>query len=139
MTETVLMLQAFRNGKLLTGAGIELDRTLLVRDGRIEAVVGAREVVGADRVIDLGGDLLVPGFIDAQVNGGGGVLFNDDPSADDHRHHRPRAPAFRHHGFSAHTDQRRSRRRGARHGRGRAKRFAPAFPACSASTSKGRS
>ena len=75
------MLQAFRNGKLLTGAGIELDRTLLVRDARIEAVVGAREVVGADRVIDLRGDLLVPGFIDAQVNGGGGALFNDDPSA----------------------------------------------------------
>ena len=75
------MLQAFRNGKLLTGAGFELDRTLLVRDGRIEAVVGAREVVGADRIIDLGGDLLVPGFIDAQVNGGGGALFNDDPSA----------------------------------------------------------
>ncbi|HET9473134.1 MAG TPA: N-acetylglucosamine-6-phosphate deacetylase [Steroidobacteraceae bacterium] len=75
------MLQAFRNGKLLTDAGIELDRTLLVRDGRIEAVVGAREVVGADRIIDLGGDLLVPGFIDAQVNGGGGALFNDDPSA----------------------------------------------------------
>ena len=75
------MLQAFRNGKLLTGAGIELDRTLLVRDGRIEAVVGAREVVGADRVIDLGGDLLAPGFIDAQVNGGGGALFNADPSA----------------------------------------------------------
>ncbi len=80
------MLQAFRNGKLLTDAGIELDRTLLVRDGRIEAVVGAREVVGADRVIDLGGDLLVPGFIDAQVNGGGGALFNDDPSRRDHRH-----------------------------------------------------
>ena len=75
------MLQAFRNGKLLTGAGIELDRTLLVRDGRIESVIGAREVVGADRVIDLGGDLLVPGFIDAQVNGGGGALFNADPSA----------------------------------------------------------
>jgi N-acetylglucosamine-6-phosphate deacetylase len=74
------MLQAFRNGKLLTPAGIEIDRTLLVRDGRIEAVVGAREVVGVDRVLDLGGNLLVPGFIDAQVNGGGGVLFNDDPS-----------------------------------------------------------
>ena len=26
--------------------------------------------------------LLVPGFIDIQVNGGGGVLFNDDPSVD---------------------------------------------------------
>jgi N-acetylglucosamine-6-phosphate deacetylase len=31
---------------------------------------------------DLGGHLLVPGFIDVQVNGGGGVLFNDDPSVE---------------------------------------------------------
>jgi N-acetylglucosamine-6-phosphate deacetylase len=74
------MLLAFKNGKILTDAGIEDGRTLLVRDGRIEAIVGAREVVGADRVIDLDGHLLVPGFIDTQVNGGGGVLFNGDPS-----------------------------------------------------------
>ena len=110
-----------------------------MRDGRIEAVVGAREVVGADRVIDLGGDLLVPGFIDAQVNGGGGVLFNDDPSVDDHRRDRARAPALRHHGFPAHADQRRSRRGGARHRRGARSHRAPACPACSASTSKGPS
>ena len=74
------MLLAFRNGKLLTEAGIEQDRTLLVRNGRVEAVLGARDVIGADRVIDLGGRLLAPGFIDCQVNGGGGALFNDDPS-----------------------------------------------------------
>jgi N-acetylglucosamine-6-phosphate deacetylase len=74
------MLLAFRNGKILTDQGIEPERTLLVRDGRIEAVVGAREIVGADRVVDLGGSLLAPGFIDCQVNGGGGELFNDDPS-----------------------------------------------------------
>ena len=43
---------------------------------------------------DLGGGLLAPGFIDVQVNGGGGALFNDDPSprtiatiADAHRRH----------------------------------------------------
>ena len=74
------MLQAFTNGKLLTDVGFETNRTLLVRNGRIEAVVGARQVVGADRTIDLKGQLLAPGFIDVQVNGGGGVLFNDDPS-----------------------------------------------------------
>jgi len=76
------MLLAFRNGKLLTGAGIEAERTLLVRNGRIEALVGAREVLGADRVIDLGGQLLAPGFVDCQVNGGGGALFNDHPTAE---------------------------------------------------------
>jgi N-acetylglucosamine-6-phosphate deacetylase len=76
------MLLAFRNGRMLTGAGIESGRTLLVRDGRIEAVVNAREVIGSDRSIDLNGQLLVPGFIDTQVNGGGGVLFNDNPTVE---------------------------------------------------------
>jgi N-acetylglucosamine-6-phosphate deacetylase len=76
------MLLAFKNGRMLTDAGIESGRTLLVRDERIEAVVGAREVLGPDRIIDLNGQLLVPGFIDTQVNGGGGVLFNDDPSVE---------------------------------------------------------
>ena len=74
------MLQAFRNGRLLTDAGVESGKTLLVRDGRIEALLNSRETLGADRDIDLAGDLLVPGFIDCQVNGGGGALFNDDPS-----------------------------------------------------------
>jgi N-acetylglucosamine-6-phosphate deacetylase len=76
------MLLAFRNGRLLTDAGIESGRSLLVRGGRIEAIVNAPEIVGADETIDLDGQLLVPGFIDTQVNGGGGVLFNDDPSVE---------------------------------------------------------
>lgn len=32
------------------------------------------------QIVDLEGALLLPGFIDVQVNGGGGVLFNDVPS-----------------------------------------------------------
>src|SRR6187399_87351 len=76
------MLLAFRNGRILTDAGVESGKTLLVRNGRIEAICGAREVIGPDRTIDLNGQLLVPGFIDTQVNGGGGVLFNDDPSVE---------------------------------------------------------
>jgi len=76
------MLLAFRNGRMLTDAGIENGKTLLVRDGRIEAIVGASAVIGPDRTLDLNGGLLLPGFIDTQVNGGGGVLFNDDPSVE---------------------------------------------------------
>jgi len=76
------MLLAFTNGKMLTDAGIEQGRTLLVRQGRIEGIVGAREIVGIDETIDLHGELLVPGFNDVQVNGGGGVLFNDAPSVE---------------------------------------------------------
>ncbi len=76
------MLLAFGNGKILTDHGFETGKTLLVRDGRIEALVGASTVLGADRVVDLQGQMLVPGFIDAQVNGGGGVLFNAAPTVE---------------------------------------------------------
>jgi N-acetylglucosamine-6-phosphate deacetylase len=76
------MLQAFRNGRLFTDQGFETGRTLLVRDGRVEALVSASQIKGADRIVDLEGGMLVPGFIDTQVNGGGGVLFNEDPSVE---------------------------------------------------------
>ncbi|BDA86190.1 N-acetylglucosamine-6-phosphate deacetylase [Aureimonas sp. SA4125] len=46
---------------------------VLVPEGKLPA--------GIDRV-ELGGGLLAPGFIDIQVNGGGGVLFNDAPTVD---------------------------------------------------------
>ena len=36
-------------------------------------------VHGTDARIELGEEVLVPGFIDMQVNGGGGALFNDSP------------------------------------------------------------
>jgi N-acetylglucosamine-6-phosphate deacetylase len=74
------MLLALRNGRILTDAGFETGRTLLVRDGRIEALTNG-EVIGAEAV-DLQGQQLVPGFIDTQVNGGGGVLFNENPCVD---------------------------------------------------------
>jgi N-acetylglucosamine-6-phosphate deacetylase len=32
--------------------------------------------------LDLGGQILAPGFIDVQVNGGGGILFNEHPAPD---------------------------------------------------------
>ena len=32
--------------------------------------------------VDLGGGVLAPGFIDWQINGGGGVLFNTEPTVD---------------------------------------------------------
>jgi N-acetylglucosamine-6-phosphate deacetylase len=72
---------ALTNGRLLTGEGIVSGRALLLSGSRIEALVEPKDprCAGAE-VVDLEGQLLLPGFIDVQVNGGGGVLFNDDPS-----------------------------------------------------------
>ncbi len=72
---------ALVNGRLLTRVGLESGKTLLLSEGRIEAVADPEDArcAGAE-VVDLEGQMLLPGFIDVQVNGGGGVLFNDDPA-----------------------------------------------------------
>lgn len=75
------MRQALVNARVLLDVGFVADRAVIVEDGRIEAILPAGVAPGADIAHhDLGGALLLPGFVDIQVNGGGGVLFNDDPS-----------------------------------------------------------
>jgi len=51
-----------------------------VERGRIASVVPL-DMAAADG-IDLAGGWLMPGFVDTQVNGGGGVLFNDETSVE---------------------------------------------------------
>jgi len=55
------------------------ERSALVVNGdRIEGIIAADSPTDAQRVA-LGGGILAPGFIDLQVNGGGGVQFNLTP------------------------------------------------------------
>ena len=74
---------ALVNGRVLRGNRLVEGRCVLLADGRILDIVAPseRRVRRAERR-DLGGQLLLPGFIDSQVNGGGGVLFNDAPSVE---------------------------------------------------------
>ena len=75
------MRTALVNGRILSGERIVSGRTVLISAGRIEDVVLSDDPRCRDAVkVDLQGQILLPGFIDVQVNGGGGVLFNDDPS-----------------------------------------------------------
>jgi N-acetylglucosamine-6-phosphate deacetylase len=71
------------NGRVFTPQGIRSDVAVLLNDSRIEALVQREDPSYAEaRVEDLDGQLLIPGFIDTQVNGGGGMLFNDEPDSD---------------------------------------------------------
>ncbi|MCY1646585.1 N-acetylglucosamine-6-phosphate deacetylase [Caulobacter sp. SL161] len=72
---------ALVNGRVLTPAGLVSGKAVLVENGVVVALLDARDVPAAAQRYDLGGDRLVPGFIDTQVNGGGGALFNDAPTA----------------------------------------------------------
>ena len=77
------MRTALVNGRVLTNGGIVEDRAVLLEGDRIADVVSEKDprCAQAGRH-DLDGDLLLPGFVDTQVNGGGGVLFSDDPSVE---------------------------------------------------------
>jgi N-acetylglucosamine-6-phosphate deacetylase len=74
---------ALVNGRVLRENRLVEGRCVLLADGRILDIVAPseRRARRAERR-DLGGQLLLPGFIDSQVNGGGGVLFNDAPSVE---------------------------------------------------------
>jgi len=74
------MKQALVNGRIFDGDRFLEGHSVIIDDGSILGIVDG-EIVDAD-FVDLGGHLLAPGLVDIQVNGGGGVLFNDAPTVD---------------------------------------------------------
>jgi N-acetylglucosamine-6-phosphate deacetylase len=67
--------RVFDGARLVDGCAVVID------DGRVAAVVPQADVPAGIGRREIAG-LLAPGFIDVQVNGGGGVLFNDVTTAD---------------------------------------------------------
>jgi len=70
----------FTRGSVVVGADVWPGIALSVADGRI--VAATRLAADATGGTDLAGGWLMPGFVDTQVNGGGGVLFNDDTTVE---------------------------------------------------------
>ncbi|MES2907206.1 MAG: N-acetylglucosamine-6-phosphate deacetylase [Pseudomonadota bacterium] len=64
--------------QLFDGEAMHSDAFVLVRNGVIADVVDEKPDVAVTSLPE--GSILAPGFIDLQVNGGGGVMLNDDPS-----------------------------------------------------------
>lgn len=67
------------NGRVFDGSAFHEGLTVRIENGRIADISTATATTG-EPVHDLEGRLLAPGFIDLQVNGGGGVMFNDAPT-----------------------------------------------------------
>ncbi|WP_207459327.1 N-acetylglucosamine-6-phosphate deacetylase [Azospirillum sp. SYSU D00513] len=77
-------MQALVNATVHTGfdeaGAVAGDAAVLIDGDRIAGVVQRSAVPPRVPQHDLGGGILAPGFIDLQVNGGGGLLFNDRPT-----------------------------------------------------------
>jgi len=72
------MTKAITGARIFDGTSWHEDAALVFAGSRIEAIRPMAELPeGIDR-IDAEGGLIVPGFIDLQVNGGGGVLLNEE-------------------------------------------------------------
>ena len=77
------MTAAIINGHIFNGESLLSDYAVIVADDAIVDVLPQTELASSIPVShDLSGGYLVPGFIDLQVNGGGGVLFNNAPTVE---------------------------------------------------------
>lgn len=73
---------AIWGARVLLDDGFAEGLAVRIEDDRIAAVLPETELGPDEARHDARGLLLLPGFVDAQNNGGGGVLFNDDPSVE---------------------------------------------------------
>ena len=77
-----MMTKAFCDGTIFTGEAFVESHALLIADGKIADIVSNRKVPVDAEKISYGDKIFVPGFIDTQINGGGGVLLNNTPTAE---------------------------------------------------------
>jgi len=74
--------KALSGGKVFDGETTRSGLAVLVDGAHVAAVVPESRIPTKAERVQLGGGLLAPGFIDLQVNGGGGVLFNATPTVE---------------------------------------------------------
>ncbi len=74
------MQYAFTNGVIYTAKEVLYGHAVVVENDRIKAVVREEALPEDLQRIDLKGNNLTAGFIDLQLNGCGGVMFNEDIS-----------------------------------------------------------
>lgn len=74
--------QALSGARILTPGGWRDDHAVVLTDGTISRIEPVSHLPPDLPRRQLDGGFLVPGFIDVQVNGGGGVLLNDHPDVE---------------------------------------------------------
>jgi len=73
-------LHAYCGADLFDGTRLQTGKALLVQGRVVTAIVDQDDVPSGAHRNQLAQGTLAPGFVDLQVNGGGGVMLGDDPS-----------------------------------------------------------
>ncbi|WP_301098311.1 N-acetylglucosamine-6-phosphate deacetylase [Otariodibacter sp.] len=71
---------ALTNSVIYTEDDVLYQHAVIVKDDKIEAIVFEKDLDSSIPSVDLKGANLTAGFIDVQINGCGGVMFNEDIS-----------------------------------------------------------
>lgn len=72
---------ALTHGRIYTGHEILDDHAVVIANDLIERVCPRSDLPAGIETRDVGGAIIAPGFIDVQLNGCGGVQFNDSADA----------------------------------------------------------
>ena len=72
--------KSFVGATIFDGFKRHLNAALIIKNSKVVEIIPEEKVDPKTEQIVLTGGLLTPGYVDLQVNGGGGVLFNDNPS-----------------------------------------------------------
>lgn len=73
---------AYTGARVFDGAELRDGCALVIDGGRVQGIVLIRDLPTGAVVEALPGGILAPGFVDLQVNGGGGAMFNTAPTVE---------------------------------------------------------
>lgn len=76
------MKYALKADRLFDGEQWLDQHCVVIEDGLVSQLLPSNQLSSAIAVTELNTGILAPGFIDLQVNGGGGVMLSDQPSGD---------------------------------------------------------
>ncbi len=74
--------KAYIGAEIFDGQNLISGKALVCDGGRVVDIRDASDVPASAQVHVLEGGFITPGFVDVQVNGGGGVMFNDAQTVD---------------------------------------------------------
>ena len=70
---------AYTSAQIFDGEAWHEDAALVVEEGAVAGIVPSARTADME-IVHLGNGFIAPGFVDLQVNGGGGALFNEVPT-----------------------------------------------------------